>query len=392
MIFTFKELTSPFTKEEAQTAIYDVLAVVGVTTTSWKPGAVVRTIITGFSILLVALSTLISLIAASGFLDLAKGLWLDLVAWFVYGERRIVATFAEGVLTLTNQGVGVYNDVEADSLVVSNGVKTYRNVSTFSLGAGQTITIEIRAVEAGAASSTPHSTITIFETPLGADVICTNALGLIAYDAELDPELRLRCRGKIGARSPNGPADAYAYFARAALLPDGSNAGVTGVRVVKGANGHVTTYVRSAGGAVEGAANDPATALGAAHLSIQKNAVPVCVTETTASATPKAVDHVYTLWVYDSVGLGVAELVASVQASVARFYATRPIGGDTIDGLGGAGYVYQSALRAAIRTREEIFRIDLPEPAGDTAIAAHEAPVLGALLPVAIHVVPAPTV
>jgi uncharacterized phage protein gp47/JayE len=373
MIYSFKELTTPVTLDEARTAIYDVLAAVGVTTTGWKPGAVVRTICTAVAILFVAAMTLISLIAGNGFLELSSGDWLTAVARYVYGVTRKAATFAEGKVTLINTSGGIY-ELDPDELVLSNGLVTYRNTQTFTLAANSTLTIDVRATIAGTAGTALANTITKLETPL-TGVSCANANALIGTDEETDPALRLRCLDKLGARSPNGPADAYAYFARSATLPDGTSAGIVRVRTLKDLNGHVTTYVASASGEVAGDAEDTATPLGAAHDSIQRNAVPLCVTEDTESAAPKTIDHSYSIWAYDSIGLDPSQLMSGAAEALDRFYAERPIGGDEIEGSDGK--VYVNTLESVLRFRPEIFRVELHSPANDVALLPHEVPKRG---------------
>src|SRR3989304_1758463 len=85
---TLAELTTPLTVDEIKTAIYAALAPNGAATTTWKPGAVVRTIITGVAIVLAGFSRLQAAIAKSGFLGLAEGDWLTLVAFYVYDVTR----------------------------------------------------------------------------------------------------------------------------------------------------------------------------------------------------------------------------------------------------------------------------------------------------------------
>src|SRR5687767_5936032 len=106
---TIESLTTPVTKDEAKEAIYEALATVGVNTTTWKPGAVVRTLVAIVAILFAACTNLIAEIAKSGFLELTSGSWLTLVARYVYGVTRLEATFGTGTLTLINSGGGVYD-------------------------------------------------------------------------------------------------------------------------------------------------------------------------------------------------------------------------------------------------------------------------------------------
>ncbi|HKU42874.1 MAG TPA: baseplate J/gp47 family protein, partial [Polyangiales bacterium] len=106
-------------------------------------------------------------IARSGFLELAEGDWLTLVARHVYGVEREQATFAAGEVTLTNSGGGSFT-LDADDLVVWNPTikKSFRNPAGFTLGPADDITIPIVAIEAGTASTSSPGAITEIETTL----------------------------------------------------------------------------------------------------------------------------------------------------------------------------------------------------------------------------------
>ena len=88
MSLSLDTLTTPLTVAEIKAAIYDTIASEGVATTGWKPGAVVRTVIAGVAIVLAAMSSLIALVAKSGFLELSEGDWLTIVAEKIYGTTR----------------------------------------------------------------------------------------------------------------------------------------------------------------------------------------------------------------------------------------------------------------------------------------------------------------
>ena len=119
MSVELEDLTTPLTIAQVETAFYDGMAARGVDTTSWKPGAVVRTLVLIFAIITAALSRLIALLAKSSFLDDSSGDWLTIVARKTYGVERITGTFASGYVTLTNAGAGVYSG-DAGDLVCSN--------------------------------------------------------------------------------------------------------------------------------------------------------------------------------------------------------------------------------------------------------------------------------
>jgi phage-related baseplate assembly protein len=389
-MISLADLTTPLTRDEVKTSIYDVLASVGVDTTTWKPGAVVRTMIAAVAIVLAALSQLIALTTRSGFLDFAEDDWLTLVAKYVYGVDRIEATFGEGEVTLVNAGGGVYT-MGVDDLVVSNPTtgKTFRNSSGFTLGALATLTVPIVATEAGAASTSTGNTITKLVTTL-LGVTCTNANSVVGLDAESDPNLRARCREKLGSLSPNGPWDAYAYAAKGALRSDGTPIGVTRVRIIKDGYGHVDVYCATASGPVTGTATDLTTDLGAVDDEIQHWAAPVAVMASAHSAVPVVQGVTYEIWMYNTSGLSQAQIQALVSAELAAYAAAVPVGGNVIDN--DPGKVFVTALQSEIRSVRpaEIFKVTVTSPAADIVLAGSEVWQLGTVACTAVHQLAAP--
>jgi phage-related baseplate assembly protein len=385
MIFALDDLTTPLTRQQVQQSIYGVLGTVGVNTTSWKPGAVVRTMIVAVSVVLSSLTQLTAKIARSGFLELAEGVWLTLVAHYVYNVDRFAATFAPGFITLTNAGGGVYSP-NADDLVFSNPStgKTYRNTTTFTLGAMATITVPILAVEAGSSSTSAPGAISVLETTL-LGVTCSNGLALVGRDEESDPALRTRCSEKLGALSPFGPWDAYANAVRNTTRADGSSTAVTRVRTVKNGYGDVTTYVATPSGAVAGTVGDLTTDLGLVDEQIQQFAAPLAVTADTQSATPLSISVAYEVWCYNTTGLTQAGLLAAIATRLATFMSTQPIGGN-IAPPSVSGQVFVDAIRTVIgASLPQIFHVLVTTPSADVAIASSEVPVLGTVSCTAVH-------
>lgn len=377
-LFSLDDLTTPLTRQEVEASIYDVLGIVGVNTTTWKPGAVVRTMITGCSIVLSAFSSLTAIIARSGFLELSEGDWLTLVARHVYGVERLEATFAEGEITLVNAGGGIFS-LDPDDLVVSNAEgQTYRNTALISLGAGATVTAPIRATEAGSDSTTGAGTITEIVTPAMLNVTCSNALAVVGRDAEGDAALRTRCSEKLGSLSPFGPPDAYSFAARNATLDDGNSAGVTRVRLTKDGAGGVTVYVADASGELEGDIDDTSTALGAVDDAVQRLAAPLAVNAITASASPVEVPVTYAVRAYNTMGLTNAQLADAIEEKLAQFMQSQPIGGHVVEL--DPGKLFRSAIAAAIASvRSEILDVQITLPASDQVLDIDEVPVLGAV-------------
>jgi phage-related baseplate assembly protein len=371
-------LTTPVSKEDAQKSIYEGLATVGVNTTSWKPGAVVRTLIAIVAILFAATTNLIADIAKAGFLELTSGSWLTIVARYVYGVMRLEATFGTGTLTLVNSGGGVYEDIEPGDFSVKNPDtdKEYTNAETFTLGAGATLTINIVAREAGAESTSAIGTIVTLITTLPG-VTCSNPTAVVGADEEEDEPLKQRCRDKLGARSANGPSDAYASIAREAVRADGSAIGVTRIRPVRDGKGNIYIYLATPTGGVTGTADDIATDLGVINDAIQRRVAPLAVTAHTLSATAHPFNVSYTLWMLDTSGLTNAQLAIKIEQALAKYFGAAPIGGYKLDGA--PGRIYQDDIKGVIKSVRplEIFRVELSSPAADTDLTTIEAPTIG---------------
>lgn len=381
-LFTLAELTSPLTRDEVKSKIYEVLGLVGTRTTSWKPGAVVRTMITAVSIILSSYSELQALIAKSGFLELATGRWLALVAWYVYGVEKYYATFATGAVTLTNTGGGLHL-IDPGDLIVSNPDtgKQYRNTTSFTLNPLESIVVDVEAVEAGSASTSAPGTVVNMITPL-LGVSVTNEAAIVGTDDEADTALRARCSEKLGSLSPNGPWDAYSYVARNARREDGSLIGITRVRTKKDAGtGTLSVYVATATGTV------PGPDLVAVNEAIQRQAVPLAVTANVASATTVAIAVSYRVSMYNTTGLTLDEIEDAIALRLVDFFAGQPIGGNVVSV--DVGFLYVSAIEAAIAsTFTQIFEVEVTVPNADVELDLNEIPALGLVTPIAITQVP----
>lgn len=370
---TLDELVEPLTLEEARASIYATLATKGVTTTTWKPGAVVRTIIAALAILVVAFSRLQALVGKSGFLELSEGDWLTEVARNVYGVERDLGSFATGNVELDNASTNVYSGVAGD-LVFAHATtgKTYRNTAAFSVGSlALNVLVPVQADELGSGSNANPGTITVMKTPL-AGVTATNPTALVGNDVEADPALRTRSREKTGVLSPMGPRDAYAYVAKSVKRADGSSVGVTRVKTVPDGVGGVTVYIADADGPVAGP--DVTLVADAIHKLVE----PLSITPNVQSAVAKLIVPTYTLWVRDTSGMSNADIAAAVQTKLTDWLATQPIGGWIKPTQ--PGRVYLDAIRGVIVStlgNDLTIDVDLTVPAADVDILSNEAPVLG---------------
>ena len=376
----FDELVKPVTEQEIQSSIYTVLGTLGLNTSTWKTGAVVRTITTGFSIVLSAFSSLQALIAKSGYLELSEGDWLTVVAFYVYGVERYSATFASGFVTLTNTAGGVYS-FDPEDLIFSDPTtgKSFRNTGAVSIPAGSTGTpthvtnVAIRAVEAGSPSTAIPGGISVMVTTV-TGVSVSNPSPVVGQDAESDAAVRARSSAKLGSLSPMGPWDAYTYAVRSATrpAPDGSNLGITRTRITKDGFGHVWVYVATASGAV------PPEDVAIANDAVQRNAEPVCVDAVAQSAVPVEIAVTYTLWMYNTSGHTDAQIKATIGTDLTEWFKIQPIGGNVI--AGSPGKIYADKIRAVIGDSfDEIFHVELTLPAGDVPLELWQVATLGPL-------------
>jgi hypothetical protein len=387
-IFDFNDLIEPATAEEVQAKYFDILGAVGVTTTQWSPGSVLRTYISGTSILIASLSEVMALMTRSGYLEFSEGDWLTTVAHYVYGVDRNLATSATGKLTLVNSGGALYSLGPGDLIVrCPANNKTYRNEAAFTLNPLTTLSdVAIIAIEAGADSTAETGEINELVTTL-LNVSVSNPNPVVGDDAEADPELRDRCYSKLGSLSPFGPWDAYRYAAVNATRVDGSNCGVTRTQNDRDGYGNQWTYVATDSGGVPGAVGDLNTDLGRVDDAIQRKAAPLCVTAYTVSANEVTVDIAYEVWMYNTASYTPAQAVQVIFDALVAMFAALPIGGAAIT-PGAPGYVYRDAILSEIDAAiPEIFHLQVTAPPADVLLAIGDVPVLGAVSGV-VHPVP----
>lgn len=373
-LFNINDLTKELTPDEVKTSIYQQLDLLGVPTTTWKPGAVVRTIIAVVSVMLAYCTYIIAGIAQSGFLAFAQGGWLDLVANYVYNVERKGATNATGNLTLTNSSGTPYL-LAADDLIVSNPTisKEFRNAEAFTLPASSSLTIVIQAVEEGSGSTSAPGDIDQLVTPL-AGVSCVNPAVITGLDAETDDSLKKRCQQSTAALSPFGPADAYRFAATSATR-DGVSCGVTKIRLDADGAGNLDVYVASASGEIPGSVGDLNTDLGCVDLAIQQNAAPLGITANTISVTSVPVNVAYVAYVYDSVNLDAASIIALCDTALGERFDRLPVGGDIITAP--PGKLYLDSIKSCIdNSLNEIYRIVVTAPVADVTLAINEVAVL----------------
>lgn len=375
MALPVDELIEPLSKDQVEGTIYDLLAALGVKTTNWKRGGFLRTTIAILATIVAGLTTLIAAAIRGTILEYATGVWLTILAYFVYGVTRVEATFAEGEVTLTNAGGGEYI-LEPGDLLVKNSTtgKTYKNLEHIELIGVGAVTTRVRAVEAGSASSANAGDIDEFVTPL-LEVTVTNASPLVGLDAQSDADLRADCALARSALSPFGAKDAYAYFARRTVkgLPltreDGTAIGVTRTQVVPLGNGELDVFIATASGDVSGSISTPGDDLYIINENVQRCAVPWGITANVQNSTEVDITPHYVVYADKAYGATAGEVQAAIDAALSTFFATYPLGGTTIDG-GLTYWCFLSAIRGTIqKAHPAIITTVLSAPLGDTAMS-----------------------
>ncbi len=385
MTLSLSTLISPATKAQIYTGALAIANAIGLPVSSWQAGDPTRSLFHVESEFLSSLEQIVVNFIASGFLDYATGIWLKILAYQVFGVTVPDATYATCDVVLSNSGGGLYSDIAAGDIILKNTTtgKTYRNTTGGTLASGgspaTTLTITVRADEAGSDSSAGSGEIDVLVTNL-LGVTCTNPLSAIGIDEQEEATTRQQCRDMLGALSPNGPKEAYSFVARNSAL-SGTTA-VTRVRTYSDSDtGDVTVYLAGpAGGVLEA---DRALV----EAAILKWSTPLCITPTVYSATNVIVPVTYTLWVYKSCNKTVAEVELAVEAALQGMVAVRPIGGDII-APATMGRLYLSMIESTIRgVLPQAFRCTLDAPAIDTPIANGQVATLGTITPNVVLVV-----
>lgn len=378
---SLEALTTPLTTAEAKASIYQVLVDLGMPTTSWKPGAVVRTIIALVAVVVAACSQMVALIGRSGFRELSRGAWLDVVGEKTYNVTRRRATFGTTTWIAQNGGGGVYL-LDPGDLVLLNPVtrKTYFNTEAVLIDAlAADVPIAIQATEAGTDSNAGAGEITQLVTQYNG-VTGTNPEALIAQDEESDAEYRARQNQKLDSLSPNGPQGAYEYVAKQTTRADGTSVGVSRVKVSSDSTtGEVDVVCAKAASGLD------STELALVAAAIQSQAVPIGITATVRSATPVTLNVTNTVWIYSSSGMTTAQVQAAVLEALQDWIPTQPIGGNVIGS--GPGKIFVDDIRARLIAWQNasgdrvpspyVFRATIATPAADVTLADDEIAVLG---------------
>lgn len=364
---TLEELFTPITREQVVESMLSVAEQLSLPIEAWQPESVGREIleITGQKVSDQSATGAVA--AAAGLLDFAEGDWLTLSADQIYEVERIEATFATGTFRLTNTSAVVYVLAAGDVRAAHDDTgQTYTSTTGGTLNPSSTLDITLVADEPGSASNAVVGDITTLVTPLFG-VTGSNTTVFVGLDEESDDQLVARARESIAKASPNGPKDAYNYYAKTAVRADDTSIGVTRTNVVQG-NLTVTVYVADATGAIS------ASDLALVNTFIQENVVPTGFTATVLNATEVEVDAAATVYLATGSSLNLADVQTAVEERLVDYFANAPIGGYLVSG----GFIFTSAIVGEIfqAAPDDIIKVVLTTPAADVALDPDEVAVL----------------
>lgn len=364
MSLSITDLLTSMTSDQVFDQFVANCEALGVPASKWRKGGVARTILRVCAIAFSMFTVLVVAATGSAWLETSSGAWLRLLARSVYGVIAREATFASGVLTLTNAGGGVYTYGAREATFLDTKTKkTYVNSAPFSLGALTSLDVDIIATEAGSASSAPPSEIDALVTVM-TGVTCLNAAAVVGLDAISDPDLRQQCLDRLGAMSVRGVRTAYRYAVSVAL-----NAGVpvniNRVSITRSSHTGVVSVVVASPSGTPSAGDVTACA-----DSIEAIARPEAVTSNTTGASAVAYTASLTIWARSAPGLVASHVKTLVDARLIDFFKNYDIGG-LKQGTSAPG-VYASGVDAAVGdAHPSIFSvqgaIDLPLAAGQVA-------------------------
>ncbi len=352
-MITVDSLLAPVTTDQIELRWLDQLQALGLPAKSWRKGGSLRTILRVLAGSYAGFTQSISGFIYAGFIETASGGWLTLLAYYVYGVSRIVATFATGSMQLTNAGGGVFV-VPASTYQIAHAItgKVYTNQAAFTLNPASTITIPIQAVELGTLSNALPGTITAPITILPG-VTATNPVAVSGSDDEKDADLRQRSKDRLAIIGGKGPRGAYRFAAQSAVRGDGSPVNVNRISVSpQSSTGIVTIYVASVAGA-------PTTSdLPFITASIETLARPDTDTVVLNAATPIPLTRALTVWARRTDGVDATTLASLVQSALLDYVTTYPIGG-LPKPPGTQGYLYATAIEGVAKSAHpSVFAVD----------------------------------
>jgi hypothetical protein len=303
-------LTAP-TAQSAVTTVIAILVQLGIPANQWRTKGVAYGLMYAIcSLYVTVLGSLVTGVLTAPFLPLAVPPWNLILAQYVYGVTPIVATYASGVVTLSQTG-GVIRNYAANTFQVGNSSTgaTYLVTVPFTLSPGAVVTgLTVQCTTLGSKGSAiagpgPGSIDTVITPSLGVTVV--NPAAVIGLDADTPAVVKQKCLSAIAARSYKGPTGAYNY-AVATALNGGNPVNINRWTVLQNpSTGAITVYLAAPGGvptsgdvaAVQASITAIAQPMGIVATAVACTAVPLSATPQTftvfmtadGQATPSAI-------------------------------------------------------------------------------------------------------
>lgn len=374
---TLDELLTPVTADEVFEQELFYAGELGLPATAWQPVSIAReslyvnaTIVSNWSV------TMTEGPVAGGFLSYAAGEWLTLCAFETFDTERIESSYATGKIGLSNSEVTPYTFAAGTVRILDEDTgKTFTCTSGGTVPASGTLaTADFSADEPGSDSNlTSGATLSLVTTVPGVTPYWV--ADLIGQDREADEPLRVRSREANAKASPNGPGDAYDYYAKTTLRPDGTNVGVTRTNRVQG-NGTTTLYLADGDGPLITADRDYV------FDNVNENVVPSGFTLVIPdpSCDTLTIPVTITLTPNPASSASQGDVEDNIETAISAYFSTIPVGGDKAQSFQG---IYLSTLVQLIRNAggTDVLNVTVAAPASNQALAPDEVPVLGTYTP-----------
>jgi len=294
-------------------------------------------------------------IAAGGFLDLAEGPWLALLAKSQFDVDPFPAIVTQGQVVLSDvAGAGPYTIQPNQLWFASISGYRFNNIGGGVLPKGGTLALLVQAESPGAGWNVAVGTITTLSTPLPGVAVNNPALPSGTWivqqgaDAESDPQIRIRCRAKWASIGTGATADAYSYWSLSAA-PD-----VRRVRVYGDpATGIVSVYLAGVSGPV-----GPDTAKLVDALLQTKRPLTVTVRALAATARPTTI----TATLYVHAAAAAAQVLAAAQNALDALARATDIG----------AILYRAAIIQTLMDVAGVFNCTVSDPGADVALGPTE--------------------
>lgn len=353
------DLITPVSSDEYMAKLEQLLTTLGVDPTKFRKGGAFRVLMRAQSMTFAGLTEIMTAAIRGGFLDLAEGAWLTLLARYVFGVERRAAQPASGNETFTNTGGGTFapGDYPAGSvrLYSSRTGKKYFNAEPLDLAPFGTVTIGIVAVELGSASNASAGDVDSLETSLLL-VGVSNAEAIVDLPEESDADLRAACRARLASVSGLGPRGAYEWAVRQATRIDGSPTAINRVHVPEGSWNAIVSVV------LAGATGAPlAGDVTAATTSIESVARPSGIKLLVTPAVEVPFNRDVTIWVQRTNGLSLDTLRTKADLALATGFSTYPIGG--VKKPLAQGALYADWVKTRCNVHPSVFDVDLSSDA-----------------------------